>query len=170
MREGGRPWWASGTDGSTTEHEDPLAAHRAARSGRDGGSGERTAGGSRGTTGRDGRPAMDEALAALGEAARAVRDGLGDRRDERAGHPHRSVETCRICPVCAAIRILGEARPELVEHLSEASRHLTLAAKAFVDAQAEAYGDHGGLERIEIDDDEGGGDHGPAADGPEEPA
>lgn len=65
--------------------------------------------------------------------------------------------TCGVCPLCSAIAALGDARPELVGHLSEAARHLTLAAKAFVDAQAASYGPTD-LERIEVvEDDEPAG-------------
>ncbi len=67
--------------------------------------------------------------------------------------PHGSDEVCQVCPICAFLRVVGETRPEVVEHLVEATHHLTLAAKAVVDAHAEGFERDGGLEHIELDDD-----------------
>lgn len=83
----------------------------------------------------------------------------GRRHDEegQAGHRHdpgAPTEVCAACPVCSLLRVLGESRPEVVEHLTEAARHLTLAAKAVVDAQAEHLSRHGDrLEHIDLEDD-----------------
>ena len=71
----------------------------------------------------------------------------------RDGRHRLDSETCGVCPLCTLIAGLDDVRPELVHHLSEAARHLTLAAKSFVDAQAAAYGPSG-LERIEVEDDD----------------
>ena len=54
-------------------------------------------------------------------------------------------------------RSLGDARPEVVEHLELAARHLVLAARALVDAAEERTG----WERIELDEDDPVGE-GPA--------
>ena len=132
------PWWASGArPGDDFERpDDPLSAHRSARRGE--------------------RRTFDDAYDILEEATRIVREGVervGAGRGGAQRHEPGSVDACRICPVCAVIRIVGDSRPELVEHLSEAARHLTLAAKVFVDAQAEALGGRDRLERIEIDEE-----------------
>lgn len=64
--------------------------------------------------------------------------------------PH---DVCQVCPICAVLRAVDDVRPELVEHLSEAARHLTLAAKAFIDAQASGYEPQdGGLQHIDLDE------------------
>lgn len=71
--------------------------------------------------------------------------------------PHRgspAPSECRICPVCAGLRAVGDARPEVVAHLTDAARHLTLAAKAVVDAQADALGPDDRLHRIPLDEDD----------------
>lgn len=87
-------------------------------------------------------------------AGRGARHGHRHDRHDRAGHEHgTSVDACQVCPVCAGIRILAEARPELVTHLSEAARHLTLAARAFLDAQADVLRRDEGLQRIDLDDE-----------------
>lgn len=88
----------------------------------------------------------------------ASNDG-GDGGDAREQHTHRHraeapAEVCAVCPVCAFLRVVGDTRPEVLEHLTEAARHLTLAAKAVVDAQAEQFsGGAGRLERIDLDEE-----------------
>jgi hypothetical protein len=67
---------------------------------------------------------------------------------------HPSGEVCQICPLCSLLRVVDEARPEIVEHLTEAARHLSLAAKAIVDSYAAGYADRDEtLERIDLEDD-----------------
>lgn len=82
---------------------------------------------------------------------------------DRSGHaedpgqedaPHRHLggaEVCQVCPICSFLRLVEGVRPEVVEHLTEAARHLTLAAKAVIDAQAESFGAPRDLERIDVD-------------------
>jgi hypothetical protein len=58
------------------------------------------------------------------------------------------------CPFCMLVTALGEARPELVEHLLLAGREMLLAARAVIDARLETMderekGDR--LERISIE-------------------
>lgn len=90
-------------------------------------------------------------------------DGVGDhdpRGDGPVGddvppHRHRADaphDVCQVCPICAVLRTVDDVRPELIGHLSEAARHLTMAAKAFIDAQAAGYGDDEGLQRIDLDE------------------
>lgn len=67
----------------------------------------------------------------------------------RADAPH---DVCQVCPICAVLRTLDDVRPEMIEHLTEAARHLTLAAKAFVDAQAAGFDGDEGLQRIDLDE------------------
>ena len=43
---------------------------------------------------------------------------------------------CQICPICAGLAALREARPEAVEHLVKAGAELLLAAKALLDGAA----------------------------------
>lgn len=90
-----------------------------------------------------------------GDTAGRAEPGPWQRRDRPAHHDqvaeeHR-IETCGICPLCAVIRVFGEARPEVVEHLSEATRHLTLALQAAVDAKATGSWGRRGVERIDVD-------------------
>ncbi len=158
----GRPWWASqGVGGPGEGHldgEDPFEAHRRARAG--GTDGEDTTGHGPGA-GRDDAghagapPWWTDAVDLLVRLARdATRPGAGGHAHagRTPGHDH-GVEACQLCPVCTLIRVLGEARPELVTHLSEAARHLTLAAKAVVDAQAEGWRRDDGLQRIDLDEE-----------------
>jgi hypothetical protein len=86
-------------------------------------------------------------------ASEPSEDARDDGRDEaqpRDVHGH-SADVCQICPICAALRVLEGSRPEVVEHLLEAARHLTLASKAVIDAYAEGFATAPGLERIPVD-------------------
>ena len=47
---------------------------------------------------------------------------------------------CQICPICAGLAALREARPEAVEHLVKAGAELLLAAKALLDGATEPTG------------------------------
>lgn len=60
---------------------------------------------------------------------------------------------CRICPVCQAIALLRQARPETFVHLLEASTALTAALRSVVEAPGGGPRPSGGVERINLDDD-----------------
>lgn len=80
-----------------------------------------------------------------------------DREAHRHGLPGGigAGEECLVCPVCVFLQAMTEARPEVTQHLLAAARELTLALRAVVDNQAEAYeraaakGDR--LQRIKVD-------------------
>lgn len=131
-----QPWWASGGDPEDgIDAADPLHAHREAR---------------RGEQGRDPREGHRRGTAGPGPS------GQHSRHDEaRASHRHGSGDpACQACPICMALRALESSRPELIGHLSEALHHLSLAAKAFVDAQAAQHEPTGDLERIDLEDED----------------
>jgi adenine-specific DNA glycosylase len=44
---------------------------------------------------------------------------------------------CQICPICAGLAALREARPEAVEHLVKAGAELLQAAKVLLEGAAE---------------------------------
>jgi hypothetical protein len=44
---------------------------------------------------------------------------------------------CQICPICAGLAALREARPAAVEHLVKAGAELLLAVRALLDGAAE---------------------------------
>ena len=78
-------------------------------------------------------------------------DGRGTLGQAQAGqHPVCSVA---FCPICMVVSALGDARPELVEHLLVASREMLLAARAVIDARLETMEEQPttGLQRIEIE-------------------
>lgn len=41
---------------------------------------------------------------------------------------HQDVSDCAYCPLCAAISVVRETRPEVLEHLAAAARELIVAA------------------------------------------
>jgi hypothetical protein len=136
-----RPWWASDLEDGAAgagPSVDPLEAHRAARRGE--------------------VPVDDPAwwdpegfLGAdpLGEdpsaTARGAAEATGSTDDERSpdgedeargpdpADAAHGPDVCGVCPICLALRSLGESRPQLLEHLTEAARHLAAAARSLVD-------------------------------------
>lgn len=157
------PWWASGSGQEEgLGDEDPFERHTEARRGA--GDGDAGANGHAGHERGDrhqgrGGAWWHDAVDALAYAVRAA----GDAREGRAGrgegeravppHDHTSDgQVCHVCPVCMALRALDESRPEVVAHLSEALRHVSLAARAFVEAQVAATGGDDALHHVDLDD------------------
>jgi hypothetical protein len=140
-----RPWWASGEVGAPLDDRDPVEAFRAAR--RAGGAGD------------DG----------AGPRTRDAGGSHGDGPDPSVTDPPHRPELCGICPLCSLARSLEETRPELVEHLTEAARHLAAAARALMEppdpSTVAPRGPSERLQHIDLDprqgdrtaSDEGGG-------------
>ena len=65
--------------------------------------------------------------------------------------PAAALPTCAfaLCPICTTLTALGEARPDLVEHLLVASREMLLAVRALIDARLEATPEGPPRERVE---------------------
>ena len=65
--------------------------------------------------------------------------------------PH--VCTVAFCPICLVVTAVGDASPELVDHLLVAGRELLLAVRAVIDARLQTMEEEprSGLQRIEID-------------------
>jgi len=128
-----RPWWASEgpVDGGVDPAEDPLVAHRSARRG--GGEPDPTV--DPDTGGHD--AAEDEASGPTqpGSAAGPTQPGSA------AGPTQPGSEICGVCPVCIAARMLGETRPELLAHLTEAGRHLSAALSSLLETRTDRSGD-----------------------------
>jgi hypothetical protein len=137
-----RPWWAS--DDELDGDVDPLEAHRRARRGNDPDG-----------AARDDGTWWTPAAEAVSRFAREIADGTAPDDAHR-------VDACGVCPICVGLRVLGDARPELVGHLAEAARQLALAVRTVVDAAGDS-GDparadgpaerrRGGLQHIDLDD------------------
>jgi hypothetical protein len=163
--ERARPWWASeGPDqgaagvprgrpvGGPVRHVDEtLERHRQAR--RAGVPGDRGGPGA--------EPAPWWSSRASGQDTRASdQDTRESDRDPppREAASHR-VEACGVCPFCTSLRLLQDTRPELVEHLTEAARHLAAAARSLLETPvpdrpertAGAGPADGRLQRIRLD-------------------
>jgi hypothetical protein len=84
-------------------------------------------------------------------------DGQGPSASEQTTAEERShgvVCTVGLCPICTLVTALGEARPELMEHLLAASREVLLALKLLIDARlqdVEPAPPPDSLERITIE-------------------
>ncbi len=109
-------------------------------------------GASAATSGRSRRTA-DPASTRTGTSTTAVPDPVEQAKPEEPGAPHGVVCTVGMCPICALVTALGDARPELTEHLLLAGRELLLAIRSLIDArlQADEPSPGGGLERIPIE-------------------
>jgi hypothetical protein len=56
--------------------------------------------------------------------------------------------TVALCPICAAVTALSDARPDIVEHLLTAARETLLAVQALIDVRQESV-DNARSERVE---------------------
>lgn len=129
MTDGNRPWWSSGvTSSGATAAPGPAAEERARR--------------------EEERQRFEQAHA----KGHTGHDQPGEATGPTTGLPPHDGDVCQVCPICTAMRLVGEVRPDLVVHLAEAARHLTLAAKTVIDAHASGFRG-GGLEHIPLDDD-----------------
>lgn len=144
----GDPWWASGAERPVDDDRSPPSPNRPGA-----GHGPGSGAGPGSHSGRGFRSGSD-----TGRTGQRHGEDGGHRQGSGPGgasrpHRHATDAACQICPVCSLLRTLDEVRPEVVEHMSEAARHLTLAAKTFIDEQAAGY-DTGSapFERIDLDD------------------
>ena len=90
-------------------------------------------------------------LAALQEWAakgRTTARGLADGLESSAEGMGHSPE-CAVCPICQAVRLLRNTRPEVAEHLSDAATSFLSALAAMVPGDAEAAPGRGGRSRPE---------------------
>ncbi len=69
---------------------------------------------------------------------------------ETASHPSCSFS---FCPICMALTAVGEARPDIIEHLLVASREALLALRSIIDARLDGTPgeEPTRLERVTID-------------------
>ncbi len=56
-----------------------------------------------------------------------------------------------LCPICMVVTAVGEARPDLVQHLLVASREVLLAVRSVIDARLEGTAKPSKLERITVE-------------------
>jgi hypothetical protein len=110
---------------------------------------------------------MTTAPGPLGEEAARLVDALSEWARGQAGDPQIATDTaeCRLCPLCQLIAVMRHARPETFGHLLEASAALTAALRSVVEAHAHGATAHGGVQRIDLDDDAGSNDGARSNDG-----
>ena len=91
----------------------------------------------------------------LAEEATRLIEALSEWARGRLGPGAGSVGTsaeCALCPFCQMLSLVRQAKPETFAHLLDASAALTAALRSVVDAHP-AHPAHGGMERIDLDDD-----------------
>jgi hypothetical protein len=89
-------------------------------------------------------------------AERTASSGRTEHRDGSAEAGKAEHPTCTVafCPICLVVTTIGEARPELVEHLLVAGRELLLAARAVIDSRLESMEEQepsSGIQRIQVE-------------------
>jgi hypothetical protein len=104
-------------------------------------------------------------LGALGDWAKAQSGGhaenvvglatdLNDRLHDINEHIATDAEECRYCPVCRVIHVVRSASPEVRDNLLLAATSMMHAAAAFLATQTPAKQASGGVEHIDLDDEE----------------
>jgi hypothetical protein len=77
---------------------------------------------------------------------------VGSGRKSVSKSPTPMACTVSFCPICAAVTAVGQARPDLVEHVLMAGREMLLALRALIDARLDGGGDGPTrLERLTIE-------------------
>lgn len=83
-----------------------------------------------------------------------VRPAKRSRGVASASAPQAPPRVCSVafCPICTAVTALGDARPDILEHLLVAGREMLLAFRALIDARLEGSGEPSTkLERLTIE-------------------
>lgn len=104
-------------------------------------------------------------LGALGDWAKAQSGGhaenvaglasdLNDRIRDIDQHLATDAEECRYCPVCRVIHVVRSASPEVRDNLMLAATSMMHAAAAFLATQTPTRERPGGVEHIDLDDEE----------------
>jgi hypothetical protein len=69
---------------------------------------------------------------------------------EQESRPQPPLCSIGFCPICTFVTAMGEARPELVDHLVIASREVLLAVRSLIDARLEGMPPAPKMERLTI--------------------
>lgn len=149
------PWWASGRtpDEGLDPDEDGFEAYDEARRARASGNGD-VGNGNGGADGSQPPHWMTDLVELLARLASAGTARMGGTPPRPAGTPpHPPDQVCDACPVCLGLRAVREVRPDAIAHLAEAARHVSLALKAFADAQARAVVGDDDYEHIDVADE-----------------
>ena len=80
--------------------------------------------------------------------AQAKAKGKARTEEDSSGPPRCSVA---FCPISMVVTAMGDARPDLMDHLLAASREMLLALRALVDARLQSTEPPARLERLTIE-------------------
>jgi hypothetical protein len=81
-----------------------------------------------------------------------VKDAAGGATAAMDAHIATDAAECQLCPVCRLISVLRGTRPEVFEHLVDATASMLAAARAAVDAHERSWSSrrHSPVEHIDI--------------------
>ncbi|HEX8099975.1 MAG TPA: hypothetical protein VF660_07215 [Actinomycetota bacterium] len=71
--------------------------------------------------------------------------------DEDLSEHNAPICSVAFCPICMVVTAVGDARPDLIQHLLLASREFLLAVRSVIDARLEGAPPPSKLERITIE-------------------
>lgn len=117
------------------------------------GSSRRSGSGSRSPSRSSPRKRKD---AAQGDGSPSVESRLEEAMafaaaDDEAPEHKPPICSVGLCPICMVVTAVGEARPDLVQHLLLASREVLLAVRSIIDTRLEGSAEPSRLERITIE-------------------
>jgi hypothetical protein len=96
---------------------------------------------------------MSEPVGTVGEEAARLFEAVQDwMRGAATEQPHPVAAECRICPVCALLGVLRTARPEVFDHLVDATGSLLAAFRVALEAHERHWARRRGapVERIDL--------------------
>jgi len=96
-----------------------------------------------------------EDVGPLAEEAARFAEALSDWARGHVGMPTGSIghgAECTLCPFCQLLSVVRQAKPETFAHLLDASASITAALRSVVETHT-SQSSHGGIERIDLDDD-----------------
>ena len=88
---------------------------------------------------------------APGHGEGTLEEDLSALMDGSTAAAQQPICSVALCPICMVVTAVGEARPELVQHLLLASREVLLAVRSIIDARLEGSEQPSKLERIKVE-------------------
>lgn len=94
--------------------------------------------------------ASSEPVGSVGEEAAKLLAAAQEWARQRVPvEPHEAGAECQLCPLCQAIALVRQLRPETIDHLLAAAGSLTAALRSAVAPAAPPAGP-GGVQRIDV--------------------
>lgn len=106
---------------------------------------------SRRSSGRSGRRGKEVTVKSSGEPREPSLEADLSAMTDGSSETQAPICSVALCPICMVVTAVGEARPDLVQHLLVASREVLLAVRSIIDARLEGTAKPSKLERITVE-------------------